>query len=187
MYWYRYIYIDKKFSKIERSKKLHIEATNLLEEKLIEKFHFKKKDLNYKYGLRGKPYLEKSPFNFSISHCNEVVVCGVSRNRIGIDIEDIKSINKYVIKKALTESEEKIMSLYNEKEEYFFRIWSLKEAFIKSIGYGLSYGMRNIEFNINNREGKIYCNISGFKFRQEKIKVNNKEYIISVAWEACNG
>lgn len=187
MYWYKFIDIDKELSKVKKSKKLHKEAFNLLEEKLIEKFQFKKEDLKYKYGLRGKPYLEKSPFNFSISHCNEVVICGINRNSIGIDIEDIKNINRYVIKKSLTDLEIKNMNLNDEIEEYFFRIWSLKEAFIKCIGEGLSYGMRNVEFEICNKDGSISCNIEGFKFNQEKVKINNKQYIISVAWEACNG
>ena len=92
-----------------------------------------------------------------------------------------------VIKKSLTDLEIKNMNLNDEIEEYFFRIWSLKEAFIKCIGEGLSYGMRNVEFEICNKDGSISCNIEGFKFNQEKVKINNKQYIISVAWEACNG
>ena len=94
MYWYKFIDIDKELSKVKKSKKLHKEAFNLLEEKLIEKFQFKKEDLKYKYGLRGKPYLEKSPFNFSISHCNNIIVCIISERNVGIDIEEVKKINK---------------------------------------------------------------------------------------------
>ena len=187
MYWYKCINIDLSLSKIERNSKLHKEAFSLLEEKLIEEFHFKKEDLKYKYGVQGKPYLEKSPLNFSISHCNDIVVCAVNKMEIGIDIEDIKIANKYAIKKSLTEVEKGNMELSNIKDEYFFRIWSLKEAFIKCIGEGLSYGMRNVEFEICNKDGSISCNIEGFKFNQEKVKINNKQYIISVAWEACNG
>ena len=186
MYWYKYINIDLNLSKIERNSKLHKEAFSLLEEKLIEEFHFKKEDLKYKYGVQGKPYLEKSPLNFSISHCNDIVVCAVNKMEIGIDIEDIKIANKYAIKKSLTEVEKGNMELSNIKDEYFFRIWSLKEAFIKCLGEGLSYGMKNVEFNISNKYENIICNVRGFKFKQEKISINNKEYIISVAWEACN-
>ena len=193
MYWYKYINIDLNLSKIERNNKLHKEAFSLLEEKLIEEFHFKKEDLKYKFGVQGKPYLEKSPLNFSISHCNNIVICAVSKMKIGIDIEDIKEVNKFVVKKSLTELElSKLVSL-NNKEEYFFRIWTLKEALLKVKGFGLSYGMKNIEFYINDkilsnnkREENISCNLSGFSFNQEKIKIDDKEYIISVAWEACN-
>ncbi|WP_195964112.1 4'-phosphopantetheinyl transferase family protein, partial [Clostridium cuniculi] len=100
---------------------------------------------------------------------------------------DIKIANKYAIKKSLTEVEKGNMELSNIKDEYFFRIWSLKEAFIKCLGEGLSYGMKNVEFNISNKYENIICNVRGFKFKQEKISINNKEYIISVAWEVCNG
>ena len=190
MYWYKCINIDLSLSKIERNSKLHKEAFSLLEEKLIEEFHFKKEDLKYKYGLNGKPYLENSPFYFSISHCNNIVVCIISKRNVGIDIEDIKQVNKFVVKKSLTELELlKLLSL-NNKEEYFFRIWTLKEALLKVKGFGLSYGMKNIEFYINDkilsnnkREENISCNLNGFSFNQEKIKIDDKEYIISVAWE----
>lgn len=190
MYWYKKIFIDKNISKSEQNKELHEAAFSLLEEKLIKKFHFKKEDLKYKYGLRGKPYLENSPFYFSISHCNNIVVCIISKRNVGIDIEDIKEVNKFVVKKSLTELElSKLVSL-NSKEEYFFRIWTLKEALLKVKGFGLSYGMKNIEFYINDkilsnnkREENISCNLNGFSFNQEKIKIDDKEYIISVAWE----
>ena len=186
MYWYKYINIDLNLSRVERNNKLHKEAFSLLEKNLIEKFHFKKEDLKYKYGRKGKPYLEKSPLNFSISHCNEVVVCSVNKMKIGIDIEDIKNINKYVISKTLTEVERKNMEFSNRRDEYFFRLWTLKEAFIKCIGQGLSYGMRNVEFKISDNDTNILCNINGFNFKQEKVVIKDKESIISIAWGACN-
>ena len=34
--------------------------------------------------------------------------------------------------------------------------------------------MRNVEFEICNKDGSISCNIEGFKFNQEKVKINNK-------------
>lgn len=208
MYWYKSISFDKNICKSEQNKRLHKEAFRLLEKKLIAEFHFKEEDLKYKYGLKGKPYLEKSSLYFSISHCNNVIVCAISDNNIGIDIEDIKTINKFVVKKSLTDIEKIRLLSSNNNEEYFFRIWTLKESLIKAIGDGLSYGMKNIEFDISknrlkykenylnknnealydyNVKDKIYCNIKGFGFNQEKIRNDNKEYIISIAWEDSNG
>lgn len=190
MYWYKKISIDKNISKSEQNKKIHKAAYNLLEEKLIKSFHFKKEDLKYKYGSMGKPYLENSSLYFSISHCNNIVVCIISKRNVGIDIEDIKKVNKFVVKKSLTELELSKLASLNNKEEYFFRIWTLKEALLKVNGFGLSYGMKNVEFYINNKilrnskkEENISCNLNGFSFNQEKIKIEDKEFIISVAWE----
>ena len=89
-------------------------------------------------GLKGKPYLKKgSPF-FSISHCDNIVVCIISKCNVGIDIEGVKEVNKFIVNK---------------------------------------------EFDIKD---DITCNLKGFKFKQEKVSIEDKEYIISIAWEGIN-
>ena len=184
MYLYKVVDLDKNFSKVEKNEELHKAAFNLLEENLIKEFHFKKEDLKYMIGLKGKPYLKKgSPF-FSISHCDNIVVCIISKCNVGIDIEGVKEVNKFIVNKALTQKEKiQLYSLKINKDEYFFRIWTLKEALLKNIGDGLSYGIKNIEFDIKD---DITCNLKGFRFKQEKVSIENKEYIISIAWEDIN-
>lgn len=203
MYLYKIIPINNKLSRVQENKVMHEEAFRLLEQNLIEKFHFKKEDLKYKYGLRGKPYLETSPLCFSISHCNNIIVCIISERNVGIDIEEVKKINRFIVSKALTQKEQEELKkvqaeLLDKKNEYFFRLWTLKEALMKTIGDGLSYGMKNIEFNIsrdslfcNNNLLKqdkkdISCNLKGFIFKQEKLCVDDKEYIVSISMEDSN-
>ena len=179
MYLHKVVNLDKNLSKVQKNKELHKAAFNLLEENLIKEFRLKKEDLKYIIGLNGKPCLKKgSPF-FSISHCDNIVVCIISERNVGIDIEDIKEANKFIVNKALTQKEKiQLSSLNMDRNEYFFRIWTLKEALLKNIGDGLSYGIKNIEFDIKD---DIDCNLNGFRFKQEKVSIRDKEYIISIA------
>ena len=52
----------------------------------------------------------------------------------------------------------------NERDMLFFTLWTLKEAYIKAIGKGLSYPVNEAEFFIE--DGKITSNIKGYEFRR---------------------
>ena len=94
-----------------------------------------------------------------------------------VNIEDIKEFKKSIIKKVLTNNELIDLLSANNKNEYFFKLWTLKESFLKAIGTGLSYGMQNIEFSIKDKN--IICNKIGFLFKQESLIFNNNTYITS--------
>ncbi|SHI11944.1 4'-phosphopantetheinyl transferase superfamily protein [Butyrivibrio fibrisolvens DSM 3071] len=105
----------------------------------------------------GKPYLIDAPdIRFSISHSGlyaAVVVTDSSEcDRIGIDIQakDRKDILK-IAKRFYTEFENDLIARAEsdlEKEDIFYQIWSVKEAFIKCNGKGLSYGISNFNADI---------------------------------------
>ena len=108
MYLHKVVNLDKNLSKVQKNKELHKAAFNLLEENLIKEFRLKKEDLKYMIGLNGKPCLKKgSPF-FSISHCDNIVVCIISERNVGIDIEDIK---EEVIEVATNEARKEVIRL----------------------------------------------------------------------------
>lgn len=160
---------------------MHDAGINLLDEKLEEIFNVKNARENYCSSLNGKPYLKNSSINFNISHCNNIVVVIISNKNVGIDIEDIKEFKKSIIRKVLTNNELIDLLSANNKNEYFFKLWTLKESFLKAIGTGLSYGMQNIEFSIKDKN--IICNKIGFLFKQESLIFNNNKYIVSITWE----
>lgn len=100
----------------------------------------------------GKPYAEKLPVYFSVSHSADTVICTVSDKEIGIDIEKIKPFNMKAAEKFATEKE---LEYIRSSENGFFEIWTLKEAYFKCIGTGLGADIKSVSFEI--LKDKIIC------------------------------
>lgn len=145
-----------------------------------------------------KPYLKDTAnIYFNISHTKGLVICGISDREIGVDVECIKEFHEAVAKKICSSWELSFIlsaSTEREKEERFFRIWTLKESFIKAIGKGLAFPLSQICFTIRCGTGgmkstpqgdeypdEIIGSIPGWNYRQ--LRFCNK-YIISVCESA---
>ncbi|WLW69938.1 4'-phosphopantetheinyl transferase superfamily protein [Bacillus safensis] len=92
----------------------------------------------------GKPVVRQLPsFHYNLSHSGDWVVCAVDDAPVGIDIEEIKPIDLAIAKRFFSADEyQDLLSQPAERQEaYFFHLWSMKEAFIKLTGKGLSYGL----------------------------------------------
>jgi 4'-phosphopantetheinyl transferase len=55
-----------------------------------------------------------------------------------------------------------------ERDLLFFRLWTLKEAYVKAIGSGISYPMDAVEFRFEG--DRIITDLPGCRFRQFIIK-----------------
>lgn len=114
---------------------------------------------------KGKPFAMNLPVHFNISHSNGLVVCAVSDNEIGIDIEKIRTVNPRTAKKFACPDE---LEYIGTHKNGFFEIWTLKEAYFKCIGSGLGSDIKNVCFKIN--ENGIDCSSQGYKFSFVDIK-----------------
>ncbi len=80
---------------------------------------------------KGRLYIDGRPDIFvSISHSKDAVAAAVSKKAIGIDIEHIRPVSEKLQKRICKES------LGTEDE--FFKIWTLKEAYVKASGIPFS-------------------------------------------------
>lgn len=101
-------------------------------------------DLNlYRTDERGKPYL--GDLNISIAHCFKAVICAVSESPVGCDIERLKTRPNNAAR-SFTEREREYLSRFSgeEADRQFFRLWTLKESYLKLTGQGVS-GLRKCE------------------------------------------
>lgn len=101
----------------------------------------------------GKPYLKGfSSFHFNISHSGDWVLCGASDKQIGIDIEQVKPINTNIAKRFFSRSEymDLISRPIHEQDDYFYRLWTLKESYIKYRGKGLSIPLDSFSFMLGS-------------------------------------
>lgn len=96
----------------------------------------------YRYGSGGKPYLAEHSFQFNLSHSGAYVLCGVSEQEIGVDIQRIQGGEKlHLAKRFFSPGECRALEDCEDEEariQMFFRMWTRKEAYGKLTGEGLA-------------------------------------------------
>ena len=99
-------------------------------------------DNHIAYGENGKPYLVDFPeVHFNLSHSGERVMCAISPFEVGCDVEIIKG-DRGKLAERFFKSEEsawiKHFETLEAQSEAFYRLWTLKECYMKVTGRGLS-------------------------------------------------
>ena len=176
--YYNHIYEEKKIRLSKYLNKSRFKSS-VIGEILLEKL-LKEENINYKNQIfylnkNDKPYLAGSNIYYNISHSYDYVITIISDNEIGIDIEKIRKTNVNTINKFATKKEKEYI-LSNNEDIYLrlFKIYTLKEAYIKMLGENISK-IKEVEFEIHNNE--IICsdkNIIAFT------RIIDNNYIFSV-------
>ena len=123
----------------------------------------------------GKPYIKDLDLFFNISHSNDFVVCAISKNEIGIDIEKIRETKDSIINQFATTKEKQYINEFKNKfNNRVFEIFTLKESYFKCLGTNLNH-IKNIEFEIN--KNIVRCNKQHFEF---KLIHEINDYIIAI-------
>lgn len=124
------------------------------------------------YNKYGKPFLKDyKNLYFNISHCRELAVCAIEKSEVGVDVESIREYRAGVLRRAFSEKEKNIFENSENSDEMFFRIWTLKESFVKALGIGISYPLKSAEFLIDE-DSITSVGCDGFSFTQ--LVINNK-------------
>lgn len=96
-------------------------------------------------------------FRFSAANTRGMVACAVSAtNNIGVDVEEVKEkLAPELVDHCCTENEQaKLWSLpEEERRQAFFRLWTLKESYLKARGIGLQVSPHLIGFVWPGRNG----------------------------------
>jgi phosphopantetheinyl transferase len=107
----------------------------------------------------GKPFLENvdpqvRELSFSLSHTRGCVACAIaSKVPLGVDVEQIDQsqcvqeiADRYFSKREAAWSRHCSDELRNIR---FAELWTLKEAFLKAVGVGLSESLTNVSFRFH--------------------------------------
>jgi len=115
-------------------------------------------ELRFSYSKKEKPSLDAaSDVNFNVSHSGGVALLGFTRGReIGIDVEELRANSdlEAIARRFFSPQEQKeFFDLPGEQRvEAFFRCWTLKEAYIKATGDGLSLPLSQFDVSLNANE-----------------------------------
>ena len=164
--------------KLEKSRKQSLGAGLLL--KWALKKHGVAAD-NLNYGANGKPEAEGVYFN--LSHSGEWAVCAIGDAQVGCDVEEIASVRNGIAKRFFTENEVQYLAQFEgeRRKEEFFRLWTLKESYMKMTGEGMSLGLKHFEFDLEGqpavrRDGKdCGCYIKEYELPGYKVAVCAEE------------
>ena len=117
-------------------------GVGLLLRKACEEAGFAGADERIVYGENEKPYLSDFPdIHFNLSHSGERVMCVISPFEVGCDVEIIKGDRGRLAERFFLPEESAWIKHFESLEmqtEAFYRLWTLKECYMKVTGRGMS-------------------------------------------------
>ncbi len=158
--------------RIEADKLRGLFADLLIRAIIMEKTHLQNHQIDFGTNEYGKPYLKgRNDFHFNLSHAGEWVVAAVDIHPVGIDVEEIQDIDLSISNCFFSDDEHHDLMRQADQKNYFFSLWSLKEAYIKIIGKGLSqpldsFSIRYTEDDqiVASAEGKPLDNVNFIEY-----------------------
>ena len=118
----------------------------------------------FSHGKHGKPSIDRHSFN--MSHTRGAVAVIVGNGTVGVDIECIRKHPERVCKRVFTDAENHFIRQSANPDAAFFKLWTLKESYIKALGSGFSFPPINVEFNFDSG---IICSDSNFSFETHTV------------------
>lgn len=141
------------------------------------------RDWDFGTGTWGKPFVtNESGCQFNLSHTIGLVACAVTQTcEVGVDVEKIdrQVAAAEIAQRFFSEPEARyIESLHEElRRDAFFRIWTLKEAYIKVCGRGFSLPLGEFGFDLRNDGVRVWPS-SNWEFSEFQVE---EEYQMAVA------
>ena len=96
-------------------------------------------------GTDGKPFVEGIGFN--VSHSENPAACAVGNGAVGCDVEKITEAPDGVAAHFFHPNETRYLEACGKQasDESFFRIWTMKESYLKMTGEGLMLPLNQFE------------------------------------------
>ncbi len=112
----------------------------LLRYAIIQRIACSNSQIQFRTNDYGKPELiGDNPVQFNLSHSGIWVVTAIDENPVGIDVEEIQPIDLDISENYFSPEEHRDLLAKEDKFDYFFTLWALKESYIKILGKGLSH------------------------------------------------
>jgi 4'-phosphopantetheinyl transferase len=165
--------------KFEKDRKTYAAGRSALRLILSRFLKEKPRDLKFTYNNYGKPKIEthsETKICFNISHSGEFALIAVGFDaEIGIDIEFAGELDYLALAESVF-SEQELAELKTVPVKYlktsFYKLWTRKEAFIKAVGMGLSFSLK--EFDVS-----LISNIT------PQITIHKSQSSFDTGWEVC--
>lgn len=139
--------------RLEKDRCLSLGA-GLLLQRALRDAGFDGRDAEPVLGENGKPFFPDLPeFHYNLSHSGTQVLCAVSPTEVGCDVETLGEYTELLAKRFFHPEEYAALcalSSADAQAEMFYRLWTLKESFIKATGRGLSLPLNEFSVMISD-------------------------------------
>ena len=157
---YRRQKVDKMKHQEDKMRSL---GAGLLLQKVLYDFGIDEKTAVFETNQNGKPHIMHAdrdsglpPLHFNLSHSGDYAMCVIGDNLAGCDVERVRKIDLKIADRFFAPSEIELIKTQPTSEAQintFFRLWTLKESYIKAEGQGLSMGLKT--FSVQPDSNKI--------------------------------
>lgn len=121
----------------------------------LQVYGLRERDMEYVFGEWGKPFFQAYPvIHFSLSHSGAYAVCSIGEVPVGNDIEQVREGRLKVAERFFTEQELEFLHAVQDEEEItqrMFRIWTMKESFLKVTGRGMTLSLKDFSVIVDAR------------------------------------
>jgi len=149
--------------KNEKDRQLATLAHRLLCYSLSVQFGIYPSACDWATGWHGKPYLKNVPYvHFNISHSGSVAMCALHSAPVGVDIERINTVDSMTAWRIMSKDELAAFNMAQDRNSFFYKIWTLKEAYIKYNGRGIGCDLQAL--SVYPDKDNITTNIPGCQF-----------------------
>ena len=140
-----------------KDKKLSLGAGLMLRKGLAAR-GIQEREAVFAYGENGKPYLPEYPeVHFNLSHSGQIAAAVFADCEVGCDVELVERADMDLARRFFSKKEYQYLTGFmdeRQRNQAFYRLWTLKESFVKAIGAGLMLPLDAFEILVKE-DGQI--------------------------------
>jgi 4'-phosphopantetheinyl transferase len=107
----------------------------------------------WREGPHGRPEIDEpgATLHFNIAHSAGLVVCALADGReVGVDVEhlDRRSMDRAIVRRYCSPAEADDVDAQPDWHRRFLTYWTLKEAYLKACGLGVSVHLSDVNFTL---------------------------------------
>ena len=89
-------------------------------------------------GAQGKPEWEIEGLYFNLSHSGRMAACVIADRPVGLDVQERGPCREALARRFFAPAEQAELAAATDRDGAFVRLWTMKEAWLKASGAGLS-------------------------------------------------
>ena len=149
--------------------------------------------LQFAKHVQGKPFLSSHTLHFNHSHSQQHYALALSDHvhDLGIDVEELdRNVRFEALAQHAFHPDEYQIWQDTQDKEYWFKVWTCKEAILKASGLGIRLSLKGLNTQVHPIQQGGMCShplIGTFAYQHF---VLNHQAVVSVAWRAeqsCRG